>query len=85
MCGNGASCAIDCTNANNCDEIECPSGAECVMLCTGANNCTFDVCPGGATSCPDAVVVCNRDCPSCGDGVCDVGLESAESCAQDCD
>jgi hypothetical protein len=63
----------------------CDGAADCLLVCTGANNCAFSSCSGsGAVSCADDVLVCHRECPSCGDGVCDQLLELPGDCEEDC-
>src|SRR5262245_18568499 len=85
-CSGGSSCDIDCTNAKSCEEIKCSGGSPCLLVCAGAAGCGFAECSGGSgmAECPDGILVCNRECPKCGDGVCDGALESCDSCKDDC-
>jgi hypothetical protein len=82
-CADTAFCSVDCTDANNCDHVTCREDAECLLVCTGANNCEFETCEN-PTSCADDVIACNRECPSCGDGLCEAPLEFVEECPVDC-
>jgi hypothetical protein len=85
-CSGGSPCDVNCHDATACDLI-CSGGSPCLALCTGATQCTFKECSGGSgeTSCPNDVIVCNRACPKCGDGVCDrIAGETTSSCSSDC-
>jgi hypothetical protein len=46
----------------------------------------FTECSGGSgqKTCPNDVIVCNRECPKCGDGICDRVIETNGSCPGDC-
>ena len=61
--GAGTRCSIRCDEANNCDSLTCTEGAECVAFCRGASTCEFVSCSGGRMTCPNNVIVCNRNCP----------------------
>jgi hypothetical protein len=86
-CSGGSTCDVNCANATGCGAI-CSGGSPCLLYCGGTTNCTFTECSGGSgatTSCPGDIIVCNRKCPTCGDGVCDrVASETCASCPKDC-
>ena len=65
ICTAGVTCNIDCTNANRCNRTQCTGGAACLIDCTNTNRCRFNECLGGSgeQSCPNNIIVCNRDCP----------------------
>ncbi|MDB4988602.1 MAG: hypothetical protein JWN04_3780 [Myxococcaceae bacterium] len=61
MCLPGASCDIDCSGKSDCSAFTCSLGAACLMHCP-STGCQLG-CEGVASSCPDNIRVCNRDCP----------------------
>lgn len=84
-CSGGALCNVDCEGAAEC-VATCSGGGPCLLLCAAADECDFADCSGGSgvVECDDGILACNRDCPSCGDGVCDLLLEDPATCSEDC-
>lgn len=85
-CSGASTCNVDCTGARVCDDVRCTGDSGCLLLCADASNCAFASCDGGSgmQTCPGDVLACNRACPTCGDGTCDAGIESASGCPEDC-
>jgi hypothetical protein len=84
-CSGGSDCELDCGGALDCTAA-CTGGSPCLIDCEGAEGCDFVECSGGsgAVECEGDFLACNRDCPACGDGVCDWLVEDSVSCGDDC-
>jgi hypothetical protein len=84
-CSDGSICSIDCDGAGSC-RADCSGDSPCLLFCGNAGFCDFDECSGGSgvVECPDGFLACNRDCPACGDGFCDLLFEDASTCPEDC-
>ncbi len=85
-CSGDVDCAVDCTETHSCRDISCTGSSRCLLNCTDSSNCGYAECTGnGETTCPNGIIVCNRECPYCGDGECEaVAGENCDSCSDDC-
>ncbi len=84
-CSGDVDCGVNCTGAGSCWSA-CTGSSRCLLDCSESNDCGFSECgEWGEMSCPDGVIVCNRECPTCGDGMCErVAGEQCKTCSEDC-
>jgi len=84
-CSGGSMCDLDCDGAGDCT-ASCSGNSPCLLDCGDAEICDFVECSGGSgvVECLGGILACNRDCPGCGDGICDSLFEDHDSCGEDC-
>ena len=61
-CNGTADCSFVCERNSNCNRVGCGNNASCLLDCAPQATCSFDGCQA-ELSCPNGVIVCNRDCP----------------------
>lgn len=97
-CSRQSTCGVNCAGTRGLCAVDCSGGSACLLNC-GDNPeyfCGFSGCLDAGPDefdepqlygvlCPGNIRVCNRPCPTCGDGICDaVAGETCSSCPADC-